>query len=530
MTLRGFGTVRWAGDDGSVSATSVGRQTTTEREREAERRRGRRISDDDLDLDEGFDPGDESDFGLADDTDEDIGLDTSTGFDDSATDLEDDADLDGLGEESEDGWSTDAEEAGDLADDSELDIPAGDEYGWLDDNEPSDDEDLFDPGIEDDALETRDDGGAEGLEDDSEFDDINLADLPELDADAEDEAGANAVESFDELSGFTFADEPSIEVVPGEYWKVLPAQAVRVTAIEAPSAPVTQLLAHEDMLFVCADVLYRVDVGVDRLMRTPLLATGVQSIAATGGDDERLCVAVVARGRVYVSTDAAQSFELFGPIGVAQVAYTHSAAGARLWWRTVRGVLAGESAALGSVLPSDLDGEVLAFHADGKRMLAVLCRQRGRLTLLTSSDAGKRFARQAAPVPAKAAEPEVSLQVYAGAVLLADPTDARCAWLPEGFVEVAHGARGPALLTQEEDDEPFVYACVQHGDAWLIVRHAVRTPRATPLVIASLQLAQLAVPKHLAVSYAEGEPLAIYVAGDGVLLRIDASVEGEELA
>jgi hypothetical protein len=501
----------------------VSTQTSKKRKREPDPAERIRREQDLDDADEAFDPGDESDFGLGlGDDAENIGLDTSTGFDDASEDLEDSDNGSEVGED-EDGWSADSEEASELADDSAELLP-DEEYGWLGDDAPADDDETFDPDIDDDESDGGDDGGAEGLEDDTELDDLDLGELPELDADADDDSGPTVGEGFDELGGLALIDEPSIEVAPGELWKVLPARAVRITRIEAPSAPITRLGAHGQSLFVCADVLYQLPASASELTRPSLSAAAPQALALAEYEGV-LHVAVVVSGHVHVSRDGGKRFETLDTPAVSQVHYTRSASGLRLWWRTSRGTLGGDWTT-GSGLPSDLESEVLNFAADGKRSVAVLCRQRGRSQLVFSGDAGKRFARH--PVPALAAEPSASLHVCSGAVLIATPTEARCAWLPEAFTPVALLARGPAALSEEED-EPFVYACVQRGEEWLVIRRAARAARAAPLVVAVLGKELVREPQHLAVGYAEGGAVSVYVAGQDTLVRIDASLDSEEL-
>lgn len=499
----------------SCAAAVVGTPVTKKRKRDE--------SQDDVD--EAFDPGDDSDLGLGPDSDENaesIGLDTSTGFEENGDDFE----LAENDEDEDERWSSDSEEANDLVD-TEGDQFPGEEYGWIGDDEPSDDDESFDAGIGDEEAETRDDGGAEGVEDDSELDDINLSDLPALDSDGDDDVGqANGDgQELDELGGMNLIDEPSIEIATGELWKMLPARAVRVTQIVAPAAPMTRLITQRQTLYVCADKLYRLAAGEDTLQTLPLSAATPQHVAVGEYEgDEQL--AVLVGGRLHVSRDAGQTFELLDVAGITQASYTRSASGLRLWWRTTRGTLGGDWTA-GPALPSELDADVLAFHADGKRSLAVLAKQRGRTVLLYSGDAGKRFARHPVPAAALTADLALSFQTCAGAVLLVTGDEVRCAWLPESFAPVAMLARAPAALSEEED-EPFVYACVPRGDEWLVIRRAARAVRAAPLVLCALGKDVLRQPQQLAVGYAEGGAVSIYVAAQDVLLRIDASLDSEE--
>jgi hypothetical protein len=58
----------------------------------------------------------------------------------------------------------------------------------------------------------------------------------------------------------------------------------------------------------------------------------------------------------------------------------------------------------------------------------------------------------------------------------------------------------------------------------------VRATGSAPILIASLGLEQSAEPRLLVASYAEGGAVSIYLASDRSLLRVDASLDGEELA
>jgi hypothetical protein len=104
----------------------------------------------------------------------------------------------------------------------------------------------------------------------------------------------------------------------------------------------------------------------------------------------------------------------------------------------------------------------------------------------------------------------------------------QCAAPRQSFEAVSALACGPAALSDEEG-ETFVYACVRHAEEWLIVRRAVRAG-ATPMVMVALGREMVSEPRQLAVSYADGGFVTIYLATDGSLLRVDASLDGEELA
>lgn len=498
-------------------ATSVSTHTPKKRKRESDAAERARRRDDDAD--ESFDPGDDSDLGLdSADDDANVGLDTSLGFEDASDDLE-------LPEDGEDErWSTDSEEVGDLPGADE-EMFGGEEYGWLGDDEPADDE-AFDPGLVDSDVESREDGGAEGIDDEAELDEIDLGELPDIDADVEEDAAPASGEAIEELAGLSLIDEPSIEIASGETWKIVPSRSVRISKIAGLKAAPRAIAALGPNLYVCADGLYQLstDAGELRSLQLPAAAPSALALAE---DETGLQLAVVSAGRIFTSIDGGQNFApVDGASGVSQVFYTRSATGLRLWWRSVRGVL-GASGTKTSPLPDELEGEVLKLHSDGKRNLAALLRRNGRLLLLWSGDAGRRFARQ--PAPPMAANPELTLQVCRGAVLLADPTTTRCAFLPQTFEPVATLATIPAALSDEED-EPFVYACVRRADEWLIVRRAARAQGVGPMVVAVLDSGLIAQPRLLAASYADAGAVNVYVASDTALLRIEVSLDGEELA
>lgn len=506
-----------------LAAAVDGTRAQSGKKRKRDGENGPRASDED----DAFDPEDDSDLGLgAEEDDERIGLDTSTGFEEAPDDL----DLPEREEDEDERWSVDSEEAGDLAD-ADSDLFPGEEYGWIGDDEPSadsDDEDAFDD-LDDEDGEFSDDGGAEGVEDDSDLDDLDLDELPELDADSEEDASSN-VEGFDELGGLALIDEPSLEISAGELWKMLPSRATRITRLAAPASPLTTMLAHGRTLYVAAaSGLFRLAHDATELSALPLPAAGAASSLALAELEGDQHLAVVASGRVYLSQDGGQHFDERPVSGLARAFYTRSASGLRLWWRTTRAEL-GSDRGQGSLLPAELDGEVQSFHADGKRSLALVVKREGRLQLVASGDAGKRFQRHALP-PAAAGSGtrQIEVQVCRDAVLVNSDQAPRCAVLPGPFEPIATLARAPAVLSDEED-EAFVYACVARGEEWLVIRRAAAARSSAPLVIATFGKDSLAEPRALAVGYREGGALCVFVAGNEALLRIEASLDGEELA
>jgi hypothetical protein len=486
----------------------------------------RKRESDDLDLElprrgieneneEGFDPGDDSDLGLQD-SDENIGLDTATGFEDAGDDL------DLQSEENEDAhWSGEVEEVEELPG-TDSDLFPGDEYGWLGDDEANDDDESFDE-IEPDEAEARDDGGAEGLEDDTELDDMELSELPDIDADAEMEDSVNS-ESIEEFAGLALIDEPSLEIAVGEVWKMLPARAARVTTVMSLSAPVSALVAWGGQALLCTDALYLLRDRASAPEVLPLTAAPPSALALTEHEGT-LYLAAVSQGRLYQSSDGGQSFHVLPlDVSVSAVGFTRGPAGPRLWWQTGRGALCAVSGQAN--WSAQLDGEVVAFHADGKRTLAALVRKAsGRLWLASSSDAGHSFETQLAPP--LAAEPTRRIEACRAAVLLCDSATALCARPPESFEPIGTFVRAPAALSDEED-EAYVYALVQRAEEWLVVRRATAASASAPLVLCSLAADLVDDPTRLAVSYFEGGALCVYLATRSALLRVDVSIDGEE--
>jgi hypothetical protein len=489
----------------------------------------RKRETDDLDLelprrdhesetDESFDPDDDSDLGLQDNSDENIGLDTSTGFEDAGDDL-------GMPEEGEDEhWSGEVEEVEELPG-TESDLFPGEEYGWLGDDEVGDEDESFDD-IDPDEAEARDDGGAEGLEDDTELDDLELSELPDIDADLEEDAAGANPDGIEEFAGMALIDEPSLEIAVGEVWKMLPARAARVTTVMSLREPVGALAAWGGQALLCTDALYLLRDRGSEPQLLPLTAAPASALALTEHEGT-LYIAAVSQGRLYRSSDGGQSFHVLPlDVSVSAVGFTRAPQGPRLWWQSARGALCAVSGQAN--WSAQLEGEVVAFHADGKRALAALVRKaNGRLWLASSSDAGQSFDTQLAPP--LAAEPQRRLEVCRAAVLLSDAATVLCARPPEVFESIGTFVRAPATLSDEED-EAFVYALVQRGEEWLVVRRATRASASAPLVLCSLAAELVDEPSRMAVSYFEGGALSVYLTTRSALLRIDVSIDGEEPA
>jgi hypothetical protein len=468
------------------------------------------------DVDERSQLDEESELDLTDlDEDEQVGLDTSTGFDDAADDLE--LPDDGRGDGEDERWSTDSEEVGELPG-TDTDLFQGEEYGWIGDDEPNDDE-AFDADIGEDEAENEEDGGAEGLEDDSELDDLDMGDLPDIDADSEEDASGSGGEAFEELATPGMVDERSLEVAPGQFWRALPTRSVRASVLTVLPEPPLALAACGARLVVCAGRLLAFDAERAVPQALPLSAARPSALALTDHDGA-LQVAVIVDGQVFVSSDGGHSFVPQKLAMLAtQVGFTQTSQRPRLWWLSAAGAL--HSAALAH----DLDGEVLGFHTDGVRHVIALVRRHEQLWLAVSTDAGRAFSFHAAPF---GLDPSMRVDVCRGGWLLYGALGVQCAAPRQSFEAVSALACGPAALSDEEG-ETFVYACVRHAEEWLIVRRAVRAG-ATPMVMVALGREMVSEPRQLAVSYADGGFVTIYLATDGSLLRVDASLDGEELA
>jgi hypothetical protein len=193
--------------------------------------------------DDTWNPDDDSDLGLDDlDGPEDVGLDTATGLDDG-TDA--DLDLDETGEDER--WTADSEEADELADDDEPGAADATEheYGWLGDDEPSTDDEAFDPDLRDDEAPIADDGGAEGLDDDSDLDGVDDDSLPRLDASAEEDAPDDPTfEGIDDLNEPAGADDAWVELA-GQQYRKLSERSVRTTPLTGDDGPAMVIPGRE---------------------------------------------------------------------------------------------------------------------------------------------------------------------------------------------------------------------------------------------------------------------------------------------
>jgi hypothetical protein len=469
--------------------------------------------------DENWGPDDDSDLELDSDEDEEVGLDNDTGFEDSGDDLE----LDDAGEDER--WTVDSEAAEELPG-ADAEVISGEEYGWIGEDDQADDDEELEGDLDDEALPNLDDGGAEGLEDDTDLDDLELGGLPALDGAAEDEAEGFVTENIEELAGVNLIDEPMLELVSGTPWKLLPARAAQVTRSASLPGPATAFALSGGKFALCAgDGWFR---GTPRggLMRLPVEAPPGRSLALAEYEG-RLVFVLAAPNGLYVSQDGGRSFERHRdndpPVSVA---LTHTGGQLKIWARNQRGALSVSDDAGRSFTAARLDGAVQAFATDGERRLTALVKRANRLALGSSSDAGRRWSWVDA---ADSGSDLASLQLLPGRGVYAIASRGRLSHVSGGQPPriIAPLLQAPAALI-EEDDETFVYACAPHEEQTLIVRTALRSG-AQPMIITSLARERVGDPRFLAASYGEGGFVTLHVATDQSLLRIEASLDGDDL-
>jgi hypothetical protein len=522
-----------------TAEASVDPQSGEPRKRDPETVRDAETVIDDSDELEPFDPGDDSDLGLSSLEDEDVGLDTSLGFDDASDDL----DMPELNDDEEGGWDADADDASELPD-TNMELEDGEgEFGWIGDDETGSADDDFTDDLDDEPEASGDDGGAEGLEDESEIDDLDLADLPALDKDSEEEIGLPGLDGVDELAAYGLLDEPVIEIAPGHVWKMLRPGATRTTRVAWPAdcRPALinamsgtegadgayfarSLAVHNQSLYLAAGALYRLDPSAEVFSKLPLRAAEAQQLVVAEHEGA-VHILAVARGQLLVSADAGASFAPHPASYATHAGFTYSGAGLRLWWRSAEAEIGSDSQI------ARAEGRVLAAHTDGRRSIAWLSRA-DKLLLTASADGGKSFVSWPAPAQAQGVDDhDLRIETCGDALLLSAAGQLWCGQHGSELAAIATcvSAREPASLADEEGD-PSVFACVERQGEWLLIRRAARGSLAAPIVLAALGPKQLGEPLALAVGYGEGGLLSVFVACEEGVLRIEASLDGEELA
>lgn len=503
---------------GEAPSSPAGRDPTTEMDD-----LGWDVPDEDTEADAGdenWNPEDDSDLGLDEEDEEQVGLDTDTGFEEGEGDYE----LDESGEEER--WTTDSESSEELPG-TEVEVLSeeGEEYGWTGDDEPAEEpDDDLDADFED-SLPNLDDGGAEGVEDDTDLEDIELGALPELDTGAEEEGEAFGIENIEELTGVSLAEEPTLDVMAaGQSWKLLRASAVRITRIASLTGAPTAMAAGGAHVALCVpDGWYLASkAGLERL---PTPATPGHGLALTEFEG-RLFVALAAGDGLYLSRDGGRSFERLRETDrLLQVGLTQAAGKLRIWGRNQRGALLVSDDLGRSFGAPRLEGHVLTFGADGDRRVYVLVKRGSRTLLGSSNDAGRRWSWADAADAGQVPEP--SLIAGRGAALVAGPGSVLHALAGQPPRVVAPLLHAPAALL-DEDDESSVYACVTRDEQTLIARSVTRG-QAHPLLLTALPHEQHGVPRRLCAAFADGGFVTLHVATDQALLRIEASLDGDVL-
>jgi hypothetical protein len=474
--------------------------------------------------DENFDPDDDSDLELDGDEDEVVGLDNDTGFEDAGDDLE--LDDGGKDEDEDERWTLDSEPSEDeLPGADDADLISGEEYGWISDDEPSDDDDDLDVDLDEDALPSLDDGGAEGVEDDTDLDDLELGVLPDLDTAAEEEAEGFVTENIEEFAGVILADEPTLELVPGQQWKQLTARAAQVTrGASLPAPPLAFAVTGTTVAVSAGDGWFRSSPR-GGLARLPVDAPPGRSVALAEHEG-RLVFALASPAGLFVSLDGGRSFEQQRENDPpAQVALTQAGGALKIWARSQKGQLSVSEDAGKSFTAARLEGNLLAFATDGERRFCALVKRASRIVLGSSSDSGRRWNW----VDAADSGNDASPQLLPGRGVSVIATRERVSYVQTGqpLRALAPLLQAPAALV-DEDDETFVYACVPHEDQTLIVRTALRSG-AQPMIVTSLARDRIGEPRFLSAAYAEGGFVTLSVATDQALLRIEASLDGDDL-
>jgi hypothetical protein len=478
--------------------------------------------DDEASDDEAWDPDDDSDLELDENDDEQVGLDTDTGFDEGSDELE----LDDAGEDER--WTVDSEAAEELPG-ADAEVIAGEEYGWIGEDEAADSsEDDLDEELDDDLLPNLDDGGAEGVDDETDLDDFELGGLPDLGSAAEEEAEGFVSENLEELAGVSLSDEAVLELVPGQPWKLLAASAAQLSRVASLPGPAHALASCGGNVALSAGDGWFVGSARGGLSRLPVDAPAGRSLALVE-QDGRLVFALASPAGLFVSLDGGRSFERQRESDPpVQVALTQQGGRLRIWALGARGQLAFSDDAAHSFSPARLDGgvsSVLAFATDGDRRLSALVRRLGRVALGSSSDGGRRWSW--ADAADSGNEPAPQLLVGRGVSLIASRAGLSQLQAGQAPRMLAPLLRGPAALL-DEDDETFAYACAARDDQCSIVRVALRGV-AQPMVIATLLRERVGEPRQLAAAYSDGGFVTLHVATDQALLRIEASLDGDDL-
>ncbi len=477
--------------------------------------------------DESFLPEDDSDFELDTGLDgESIGLDTTTGFEEDG-----ELTLDDTGEDDV-SWTHDSEDSSDLPG-AEADLLGGEEYGWLGDDEaPDDEDDAFDADIDGELTVTQDDGGAEGLDDDTDLDSVDLAKLPALNTDAEgDDAEGLGAEALEDLAGVLLPDEPVLEIA-GASWPTLPSHAMR--SVRVTEQPTQALAGHGGSRIVCTDVVSL--LTGDALRATRLSLEGQRALALAVSEHEgRTTIAVATDSSVFVSLDGGRRFaeRPASAPGVRALGFTVGARGPRLWSLRGDGMLTFVDKLADDETEVGLDGRVLAFDTDGgKRVSALVLARDGRLRMASSRDSGRRFSWSDVPETVASdlglpGAPPQSLRTCRDAILLSGGASVQCGERLTALEPMPATLGTPTTLL-DEDDTVFAYACMIAEGKVHVLRRQARAQAATT-IIGALDAGAVGEVHALLATQRESL-LSVYVATSRGLFRLDASLDGEALA
>jgi hypothetical protein len=261
------------------------------------------------------------------------------------------------------------------------------------------------------------------------------------------------------------------------------------------------------------------------LSRLPVDAPAGRSIALAEFEG-RLVLALASPAGLFVSLDGGRSFERQRENDPpTQVALTESGGVLKLWARSAKGQLSVSDDAGKSFAAVRLEGALMSFGTDGERRLSALVKRGSRYALGSSNDAGRRWGW----IDAAESGNDPALQLLPGRGVSVLATNGRLMHVATGQAArlLAPLLSAPAALA-DEDDETFAYACVPQEDQTLIVRTAVRGG-AQPMVVTSLARDKVGEPRFLSAAYAEGGFVTLFVATDQALLRIEASLDGDDL-
>jgi hypothetical protein len=433
-----------------------------------------------------------------DDSEEDIGLDATTGPDDA-----DDDELLGEGDE---GGSliADSEVAGDeVGEGNEVDAE-GEEGGWVADSEAEEGEFGEDEGLADDEALGGGDAGEEGVDEDPREDaaDDDASALPPLreaeealdgaseDLDLEEEAnveGAMTLEQEQRSSGGT---------LPAP----LPETICQVVHLGPEDDAIVSIAIQGSDVWGCGETLYRThDTTLEAVDPDGLEGQELTSIAIDPRDPQRMAAGTRLAGALR-STDAGRSFVPSAGRLAAEASHLSTAVyviaephpgGVRLWARTRAGALYRSDDFAASWHGPMLISPVSALAADPRGGVVVLCVPRvGPLQVARTDDGGLRWTMRQGPERAAETPLEFHLDVLDDVIAVSCDAD------PEG-ISISRDAgatfaripslspAGPVALIREEG-RIVVYAALFFAgvDRGVVIRRDALGGEATVLNVA----------------------------------------------